>query len=1039
MQFWELFIRRPVMTIVVNLMIVVIGLLAFRHLTVREYPDVRKPELKVCIYYPNANADTVEAKITLPLERMLAGVEGVDSMTSYSEFGESKVVLDFIAGFDIDKALASVRDKLSGFAMLLPKEASTPAIFRLGNNVDKVCYLSLSSADREPVELTHYCNLYLQNMFKSLPGVASVDVEGQVYTMRITLDRAKMFIHGVSANDVIKALEDNQITVPAGKFQKSIPISLELVLSTPQEFEDIVVKQGKNTPILLKNIAQIELDADKDFRVRLNGKAGVFMTISKSSDGNPLEVSERVQERVNEINKTLPKGMHLTLDIDKAEFIRAEMYATRNTLIEAFICMVAIIFLFLRRARVTLIPLITIPISLVGTFFIMQLWALSVNVITLLAMILAIGLVVDDAIVVLENTHRHIESGLTPLQATRQSLKEISFAVIAMTFTLASVYLPIGFVKGPIGSIFREFALTLSGAVAISGFVALTLTPMMCSKLLRKHDQSPSKTKDQPLNFSAKVNSFFTTLPFFSKLICFCKKAYRLLPLQTLINRVKQGILSCHTLYVFVLEKCLTHRKLSILIVLVFCALAGLLLKKLPHELVPKEDRGLIGARVEPLSAISTEEFDTKYVSQIEKIFLSIPEVENVPCFSWGGADVVASLKDFSLRKRTAQEIIDSIKPKFQKIPSVSIYPWSWDNNLPGLDHDSADTSDFSFYVQTTGSYEKLFTVLEELRKMGLQDKIFKEYRHDLNLNQLSLKANIDQIKASLLGISTDNISKTLQTSFGDYKKNSFLKDHISYFATIKTDENLHNEDEVYLINFKGNPVSLSSIAKFELTAVPPTLMHYNQMRAALVSVDYHKGANKENVINYVQKKLSEWTHDEMKLVLSKKAQFEQENLSMMFTLFGLAILFIYFVLAIQFESFVDPLLILLTVPLASSGAILALKLTGSSLNTFSQVGLITLIGLVSKHGILLVDFANLQMQKGLTAYDAIKQATRLRIRPIMMTTIAMIISTIPLMLAKGPGGEFHRTIGITLFGGLLIGTLLTLFLIPTAYLALKR
>lgn len=993
-------------------MIVLLGLLCFETLSVREYPNVTYPTVYVSAFYPNASPELVESSVTNALEDKLAGVEGVETMTSKSSDSSSYIDLNFRMGTNLDQAMVAIRDAVSLARGDLPAVVKEPIIARKspGDNGPPFFVISLESSTLDFGSLTHYANLNLRNIFRSLKGVAAANVWGQPYTYEITLDPKKMLSFEVNADEVYRVLSNGHFSLPVGKFRNEIPTTLNTELKSLEDYENLLIKgqnfnnpKHKQHPVFLKSVADVLLKTDdKAFRVRINGKPGLVIAINRAKDANPLEVSNLLRAEVQELKQNLPEGIIMNVVQDQAEFIRASIKGIQSSILEAILLVLAIVFLFLRNVRATLIPLVTIPISLIGALIFLKTFGFSLNIITLLAMVLAVGLVVDDAIVVLENISRHIEEGMKPLEAALKGSREIGFAIVAMTLTLTSVYAPIAFVHGVVGQLFIEFAVALAGSVLISGMVALTLSPMMCGILLKSHDK-PEKRLWPQVDLALDWISYHY------------EKA-----LGSMIHR----------------------RKTALTIGLSCLALTILFFRILPHEMAPKEDRGLMGVQVPPIAGkdINTTE---KNMLIIEDVMKSIPEGQSILTFMghWGGA-VCLPLKPMSDRSRSPIEIVEQIRPLVSNIPSIDPHVWSIDSGLPGLD-DAFGGDNIPMVVSTTDSYRTLFDEVEKARDalekpMKGGKKLFENAGHDLKLDTPGYAIDLDQNRLAKLSLTPDVIAKTIEIFFSGDQSIPMNKDGISYTLTLKGKTQPWTLNELYVTTPQGAAVSLGAVATLRSTAQPKELFHYNQMRATTLSAQMGTGETIEAAMPTFLKSVDSSLPSTYKKIWTGAAKAYKESSATMVMLFVLALVFVYAILAIQFENFVDPCIVLLTVPLACSGALLVAWLFGQSLNIYTQVGLITLIGLITKHGILIVEFTNQLRQEGLDLAMAVQKASNLRLRPILMTTAAMIVGAIPLVFSHDAGFEARRAIGAVLIGGLGLGTFFTLFIIPTLTYAIK-
>ncbi len=998
------FIKHPVMALILNAMILIIGALCFNTLSLREYPEIHFPNISIYANYPNASAELVETSVTYILEDQLAGIEGIDSIVSDSKHGSSQITLTFKNGTSIDRAMLAVREAIGLARNQLPQVVKDPIIERktVSSGMPFIV-LSLESTSMDFAALTHYANINLKNAFRGIKGVSSVEIWGQPYTYNILLNPLKMYTFGVNADEVFNAVQRSNVSLPVGKFQNQIPSTLNAELKKDTDFENIVIKekntndpQHKRKSVLLKDIADISLKTDNErFRVRINGKPGLAIAINRTNDGNPLDVSSLVHTQLIGLKSNLPQGLTINIISDQADFVRSSLSNIKSSIFEAIIFVLVIVFLFLRNMKATLIPLVTIPISLVGSFIFLKAFGCSINIITLMAMVLAVGLVVDDAIVMLENIQRHIDQGLSAYHAALKGSKEIGFAIVAMTLTLTSVYAPLAFISGTVGQIFTEFAVALAGSVFISGIVALTLSPLMCANTLSKKE----------------------------------------LPLWPEIDRFIEKL--SHN-YRHILTILIRRSKTCILVILGIFACIYFLINMIPSEMAPKEDRSLIGVFLPPIPGKDINTMEEK-IKQVETIMQSVKEKQNTLIFmgEWGGT-VVLPLKPQADRKRSATEIVESIRPLVTTIPSVDVYPWSWDSGLPGLD-DSITGSELSLTISTTESYRQLFEQVEQAREALEKEKAFPSIRHDLKLDTPGYRIDLFTNEMANLNLTAGQIAKTIEIFFSGDKSLNFSKDGILYPLTLKGSQSPWTLGELYITNPTGHRISLAAVADIVPIAQPENLYHYNQMRSAVLTANLAKDEKIESAMPKLLNTVDATLPSYYKKTWIGAAKAYSESQTTMTILFLLAIVFIFAILSAQFENFIDPFIILLTVPLACGGALFFVWLCNQSMNIYTQVGLITLIGLISKHGILIVEFANQLKKSGLSAMEAIIQASSLRLRPILMTTGAMIFGAIPLIMSHDAGYESRHTIGTVLIGGLSFGTVFTLFILPTVYLMVKK
>ena len=1005
MNFTSYFIKHPVTAIVLNAMIMIVGILCFSQLPVREYPKVDFPKISVQAQYPNASADLIETSVTNILEDSLAGVSGLKTVTSYSNQNSSRIELTFLPGYSMDRAIMAVRSAVATAKNYLPKDVKDPVVEASGKTSGPpFMALSLHSKTVDFGELTHLAKLNIANGLRSLKGVSSCEVWGQPYAYKIKLDPEKMYTFGVNANEVYEAIEGLEYPFPVGKYRNELPTTMETTLKSIEEIENVLVKpkslddpDHKQYPILLKSIADISLESDDSyFRVRVNGKPGLCIAVNKASDANPLDVSNLVRLQVDEFKKSLPKGVGVDVVVDQTDFIRASLKSIQSSIIEAVILVLGIVFLFIRSVRSTLIPLMTIPVSLIGSIIFLKIFGFSINTITLLAIVLAVGLVVDDAIVVLENISRHVEKGMAPLAASIKGAGEIAFAIVAMTLTLASVYAPVAFIQGELGQLFIEFAVALAGAVLISGIVALTLSPFMCSRVL--------KTKERHLWPQVDV----------------------------VIDRLTES-------YGKLLRSLVLKRKSLVLSAGMGClVLAFSLMNLLPSELAPKEDRGLIGVFIPSIQGKDLNTLMDK-VLEVEQLLGPIPEAQTVITFAgdWGG-NVIMPLKPIWERKRSAADIVNAIRFPMMQVPSSDAWAWSWDSGLPGIEDPGADSNNLSLIVSTVDDYKTLLNHMDILRNKSEASKLFESVGHDLKLDTLGYQVDLDEPLMAEVMLNHGQVARTIEVFFSGNRAIHFQKDGVIYAFVIEGKTTPWTLDELYVTNTIGKRISLGAVAKMRRVARPKELFHYNQMRSATLKADLLKGDKIDAMMPKLYRIAEKNVPASYKKSWAGAAKAYEDSSSTTSILFFLALVFIYAILALQFQRFIDPLIIMLTVPLACAGALLFVWALGQSVNIYTQVGLITLIGLITKHGILIVEFTNQLIQDGKDELEAVLEASILRLRPILMTTGAMVFGSLPLLFAMNCGAEARRVIGAVLVGGLTFGTLLTLFVLPTLCYLIK-
>jgi multidrug efflux pump len=1000
----EICIRRPVFATVLSIVVLLIGLISYSRLSVREYPRIDEPVVTVETRYLGASAEVMESQITKVLEDSLAGIEGVDVMTSFSRSETSQITVRFKLSRNPDAAAADVRDKVSRVRARLPDGIDEPVIAKVEADAFPIMWLAVSTTTKTSIEVTDYVTRYIKPRLTTLPGAADVRVFGERrISMRIWLDPAKLAAYRVTPADVEDALRRQNVEIPAGRIesnQREFSVLAQTDLQAPEEFDAIVIRDVAGYPVRVRDVGRAQV-APVDERVigRFMGNPAVSMGVIKQAVANPLELSQAVRKEVEEINKTLP-DMKVEVVYDSSRFIEESIRAVFQTIVEAIVLVALVIFLFLRNLRATVIPLVTIPVSLVGAFTFMYLFGFSVNTLTLLAMVLAIGLVVDDAIVVLENIHRHVEEGIPRLEAAMIGAREIAFAVIAMTITLAAVYAPLTFQTGRTGRLFIEFAMALASAVLVSGFVALTLSPMMCSKLLR-HEE--------------KHGTFYTVTERW---------------FQSLIAAYKRG-----------LDRMLHHRVYVVAGYAVMAGLAVVLAFALRSELSPIEDRGVIFGFVSAPEG-ATVTYTSDNVKKLEAIYREMPETARYngfagfPTVSDGVS--IAQLKPWSERSRKQQEIVSDLMPKFGAIPGVRAFP----TNVPSLGQ-SPRSRPVEFVIMSQAPFEQLQRHVDALIAEASKTPGLQNLDSDLRLDKPELKVQVNREKISDVGASVEAVGRTLETMLGGRQVTRFKKDGEQYDVIVQIGDNDRRSptdiSEIYVRGKNNEMVKLSNLLVVRESVSPKNLNHFNRIRAATITATlmpgYALGDALEAMNQAAQKVLPPTVQNDLNGVSREFRDSSNE----FYIAFGLAVIFIFLVLAAQFESFVDPFIIMLTVPLAVTGALLALWLAGGTLNIYSKIGLVTLVGLITKHGIRIVEFANQIQAKGKSVIEAVEEAAVLRLRPILMTTGAMVLGALPLAWAHGAGAESRQQIGYVIVGGMLLGTLLTLFVVPTAYTLLAR
>jgi multidrug efflux pump len=1005
MRLSETSIRRPVLATVMSLLIVLIGLVSFQQLTVREYPRIDEPVVTVNTRLIGASSEVIESQVTKPLEDSIAGIDGVDIITSISRSEQSQISVRFKLEKDPDNAAADVRDRVSRVRGRLPDAVDEPVIAKVEADATPTIWLSYTSTTMGPLELTELINRVVKPRLQTVPGVADVQVGGdRQFAMRIWLDPEKLAAYRVTVQDVEDALRRQNLEVPAGRIesrQREFSVTARTDLNTVAQFEEIALRTVNGYTVRLRDVARVaEEAANERSRVRLNGVPSISTGVIRNATANPLEVSAGVRAIMPAIQRDLPDSVTVVQANDNSVFIDRSIKAVYTTVAEAVVLVALVVFVFLRTVRASIIPLVTIPVSLVGAFALIAAAGFTINTLTLLALVLAIGLVVDDAIVVLENIFRHIEEGLSPFQAALKGAKEISFAVIAMTLTLAAVFAPLAFTPGRTGRLFAEFALTLAGAVIVSGFVALTLTPMMCSKLLR-HNPNPNR-----------------------------------------FDRMMESVLvGVSNRYASALGFVLNHRWIVLVVMAVAAGGSWWLFSTAKSELSPLEDRGVI---IMPVRAPdgATLEYTARYLDALDKIVAEYPEFDRRFMFVGGGqvsqATAVMRATDWTEREKTTPQLARELVPKVSALPGISAFPITPPSLGQGF-----RSRPLNYVIQTSDSYANLAQAAQAFLAEMAKNPGIVQPDIDLQLNKPEIFMEVDRARAADLGVNVDAVARTVETMLGGRAVTRYKRDADQYDVLVQTaSRGRTTPEDIERLFVRGRDdrmVPLSSLVKVREAVSPRELNHFNQRRSVSITAnlapDYSLGEALTFMDQTATKVLPAGYVTELNGV-SREFRASSGALGLVFVL---ALLFIFLVLSAQFESFVDPFVILLSVPLSMVGALLALRWSGGTLNVYSQIGLITLVGLISKHGILIVEFSNQLRQQGRSIKQAALEAASLRLRPILMTTGAMVLGAMPLALASGAGAESRQQIGWVIVGGMSLGTLLTIFVVPTVYTLFAR
>jgi len=1010
MKLSEISIQRPVLATVMSLVIIIFGVVAFTQLPVREYPDIDPPIVSVTTFYRGASPNVIETEITDILEEQLSTIEGVKTITSSSQEQGAIITITFELDRDVDQAANDVRDRVASVRGLLPREADDPIIQKIDINAQPIMWLAVISDRHNNLELTDAAERLLKERLLRLPGVGSIFMGGERrYAMRVWLDAQRMASRGLTPQDIENAIRSENAEIPAGRVEgenREFTVRTRGDLATPEEFAAIIVKQNGDEFVRLGDVAEVTLGAqDERTAVRWNAKPTVGLGIVKQTRASTLQVAETVIAALPELEKVLPEGMQIDVAYNSATFIKNSINEVADTLLIASGLVILVIIAFLKSFRATLIPTFAIPISIIGTFAVAYFLGYTINILSLLALVLAIGLVVDDAIVMLENIYRHMEMGKTRWQAAIDGAKEIGFAVLATTIALVAVFVPLAFLTGNIGRLFNEFGVTVAVSVLISGFVALTLTPMLCARMLKPlHHTGTSWV-------SRSFDAFFEWL-------------------ERTFNRIVRAALR--------------HRVLVVSIAGFLIVLSVALFKFLPSELVPTEDRGVgFGIVIAPEGA--TLEYTDRYMRQVEQIMLSRPETDGVftaTGVGFGGPGRVTNgfifmgLKPESAREKSQQQIVQELFPQLFSIPGVLAFVL----NPPSLG------ADFNFtpvaYVLQADTYEELQSAVGIMMAQASQLGYLINLDSDLRLNKPQLEITIDRERAAGLGVSVTDIGSTLETFLGGRVVTDFKRGGKQYDVIVQlkpTDRATPNMiDGIYLRGANGL-VQLANVVNVKETVAPKELNHFNRVRSATITASMVPGVSLGQALNDLDRIADTSLPPTIKRDLTGQSREFRESSSALYFLFGFAVVFIYLVLAAQFESFVHPLTILLSVPLAVAGALAALFAFGQTMNIYSQIGLIMLIGLVAKNAILIVEFANQLRERGQRLFDAVAEAATIRLRPILMTSFATVFGILPIAIGLGAGAEARRPLGIAVVGGMLLSTFLTLVLVPVVYTLLAR
>lgn len=997
----EISIKKPVLATVLNLIIILLGIVSFFKMPVRETPDVSSTAISIESRYSGASPSYIERNITSVIERSIKTVKNIDRITSQSKSGESKITIIFKDNVQIDSALNDVRSKVADITYELPPDLTTPTISKSDTDNFPSIYLTAIAENIDPLVLTDIIKQRVIPEFEKIESVSKCQLySNSERAIKIDLDPIKLYQYKISPIDVKTKIISQNKDYPAGKIKsetRDYAIRLEGTLDTPEEFENIIIDPINN--IKLRDIAKVSVSPTiDDFIIRYNGSESILIGIIKDPKSNIIELSDAVIEILPKIQEILPDGAKIFTAYDSGISVKASIHSVYKTAFEALFLVLIIVYLFLGSFSATIIPLIAIPISIVGSFALMHMLGFSINIFSLLGMILAIGLVVDDAIVMLENIYHHIESGMSPLDAGFKAVKEISFAILAMTFTLAAVFLPIGMIEGFVGKFFIEFAWTLAFCVIISGFVALTISPMLSTKLLKIETNKPA--------FIVKFNKYYEQIS---------------------------------DIYISTLKFALSNSRVILIASISSIAILFLALIYVNKEFTPMEDSSFMMISGEGLEG-SNSKTNIPQIEEVEKFLKNIPEVKGY--FFWGSDNKVFGfipLKQWNERSKSQMEIVDQTNSLIQNIPGMSFFALN-----PGGFFGGGFDKPITFSLQSYGSFEDLELTtnlfIDEMKK----SKLFSNPSKDLKTSMPTVEINLDREKSAKYGVLLDQVGTNLEFLIAGKRVTQFNLGSEKYdvFMSLRNEDKSKISDlsKIYIKSMNNEMIPLSNLANLVETVSTLEYSHYNTAKSIEIQAESVKGYD----LNQVKKEIDRIysiVADKSKIGIAYKGDIKRmsESSSSMIYTFLLAIIFIYLVLAAQFESFTDPIIIILAVPFSITGGVLLLILFGSSINLYSQIGLVTLIGLITKNSILIVEFANQLRSSGSEKLESVIQSCKMRLRPILMTTLAAVFGSIPLVLATGASSESRNSIGLVIFGGLIIGTFFTLYVIPYIYLRFKK
>ena len=997
MNISELSIKRPVLSTVMTLIILLFGFIGYNSLGVREYPSVDNPIISVSCSYPGANADVIENQITEPLEQNINGIPGIRSLSSTSSQGSCRITVEFELSVDLETAANDVRDKVSRAQRYLPRDCDPPTVSKADADATPILMVTIGSDKRSLLEISEIADLTVKEQLQTIPDVSSVEIWGEKkYSMRLWIDPIKMAGYGITPMDVKNAVDKENVELPSGSIEgNTIELSIRTLglMHTAEEFNNLIIKEENNRIIRFSDIGRAELEArDLKSYMKMNGVPMIGIVVIPQPGANHIDIANEVYKRMETMKKDLPEDVTYQYSFDNTKFIRASINEVKTTVYEAFILVIIIIFLFLRDWRVTLVPCIVIPVSLIGAFFVMYLAGFSINVLSMLAVVLSVGLVVDDAIVMTENIYIRIERGMSPKEAGIEGSKEIFFAVISTTITLLAVFFPIVFMEGTTGRLFREFSIVVSGSVIISSFAALTFTPMLATKLLKKRQEKNW--------FYRKTEPFFEGLNNgYSKLLdIFLKK------------RMWAWVITAVTLIVIFY-----------------------LWNAIPSEMAPMEDRSRITIRTTGPEGV-TYEYMRDYAEDITATADSImPDAEAITTRVFSGSgNIQITLKDLNDRDYSQMEVAEKLSKVVQKKTKARAFVQqqsTFGGRRGGMP--------IQYVIQAT-NIEKLEKILPIFMAKVYENPVFQMADVNLKFSKPEARISINRDKANVMGVNTRDIAQTLQYGLSGQRMGYFYMNGKQYEILGEINRQQRNKPvdlkSIYIRSKNGDMIQMDNLIELDEGIAPPQLYRYNRFVSATVSAGLAEGKTIGEGLDEMDKIAAEVLDETFRTALTGESKEYRESSSSLMFAFILALVLIYLILAAQFESFKDPFVIMLTVPLAVSGALIFMYFNGQTMNIYSQIGIIMLIGLVAKNGILIVEFANQKQETGIDKLTAIREASIQRLRPILMTSVSTILGLVPLAFATGEGANGRIAMGISVVGGMLISTLLTMFIVPAVY-----